>query len=191
MDRKKTVLIILLAALGVSLIYRYRHPFEQPRVSRLKYAPGMARGDTRQKGIKAKAAPNWATGYVKIANMDMFLHPSRHSGAVIRDPFFEKEPVQRKTANTPPPTTANRPKAATQVEDPVQRAMRELSRFRVFGSFKSEGETVLFIERGRDILVVRKGDWIDGKFQLKEITPRSITIWASEIGQDINIALDE
>ena len=190
MERNKIILAVLVGVFVISVIYRYRHPFEQPRVSRLRYAPGVKAdgADKQTSRIKSRGGD---MKYPKLANMDLFLHPPRHSGAVIRNPFYAKTTREKKSAAMPNPSPAKVPVTARQEEDPVQKAMRELSKFRVFGSFRGDGKTILFIERGRDILVVRKGDWIDGRFQLKDITPESITIWARDIGQDINIALDE
>ncbi len=190
MDKKKTILVVLVALFVVSVVYRYRHPFQQQRVSQLKYAPAREKTAARS-GARVQRSMQKMPGYPRLANLDLFLHPPRHSGAVIRNPFFENEGRKEELPSGPPPRPVPVARKPKEVEDPVQVATRELSRFRVFGSFESDGQIVLFIERGRDILVVRKGDWIDGRFQVKEITPNSITIWAKEIKQDINVAVDD
>jgi len=190
-ERKKIILFLLLTLLAGSIIYRVQHPFEQKRVSRLNYgnskASPLARADQTPRGKDGRRV----SGGASLSDIKLFLDPVKHSGVVIRDPFFEKEIQVKHAAPSPVPTPTSSTQWPKPVEDPVQKVKRELSQFRVFGSFESNGETVLFMERGRDILVVRKGDWIDGRFQLKDISSHSISIWASEIGEDVHIALDE
>ena len=190
MDRKKKILLVLFALLIVSVVYRYRHPFEQQRVRRLKYAPGKTSSVSRR-GKKARLTRHGNNKYATLSNLNLFLRPPRHSAAVIRNLFFNSQPIEKKTVPPVRPAPSTMPQQAMKTQDPLQQAMEELSRFRVFGSFENNGKIVLFIERGRDILVVRKGDWIDGRFQVKEIKPDSITIWARDIGKTINVALDQ
>ncbi|RLB38306.1 MAG: hypothetical protein DRH12_13115 [Deltaproteobacteria bacterium] len=190
MDRKKIILFVLLILLIVSVGYRIRHPFEQRRVSRLKYTnKGVAASSREQPNLKGKK-PGARGEESSLTYMKLCFNPAKHSRAVIRDLFFEKKAEVKKAPQKQPVAQEQRPKQVRPAQDPVQKVMEELSQFRVFGSFESNGDTVLFLERGRDILVVRKGDWIDGKFQLKDISDDSITLWASEAGQEVHIALD-
>ncbi len=190
MDRKKKILLVLFGLLIVSVVYRYRHPFEQQRVTELRYTPGQRRS-TLKKHEKARMSRRVNNKYPTLSNLNLFLHPPRHSATVIRNLFFSTEDVKKKTAALAASSPSAMPQQVMKAEDPVQQAMKELSRFRVFGYFENNGEIVLFIERGRDIFVVRKGDWIDGRFQVREITPSSITIWARDIGKTVNVALDQ
>ncbi|MBW1929387.1 MAG: hypothetical protein JRH08_13700 [Deltaproteobacteria bacterium] len=187
MERKKVILFILLAIFAISVVYRVLHPYRQPRVSQLKYGQ-RGKGQSR---IKVKVRVTKKGTPPSSIDMDLFLHPPKHSAVIVRDPFFL---TQRKAMPIPKPTAqasfkSVAPPAVT--EDPKQRVTRELSQFRVFGSFENNDQIALFLERGNEILVIRQGDWIDGRYQVKKITPDSITIWAEEIGEDIHIAFDQ
>lgn len=191
MERKKIILFSLLLLLAGSIVYRIQHPFEQKRVSRLKYANNKTTAGVQAPQTPKETHREQGSVGARLSEINLFLNPVKHSWMVIRDPFFEKEAQAKRVAANPASPHATSTQRPHAVEDPVQRIKRELSQFRVFGSFESNGETVLFIERGRDILMVKKGDWIDGRYQLKDITSHSINIWASEIGENVHISLDE
>ena len=53
----------------------------------------------------------------------------------------------------------------------------------------NDGERILFLERGKQILVIRKGDRIYGKYIVKEITQKELTLTALNINEDIHIDL--
>jgi hypothetical protein len=66
---------------------------------------------------------------------------------------------------------------------------RELGQMKVFGYYESLGHVKLFVERGREILVISEGDKIDGKYLVKEIGSTRVTLRAEHIGQDVHIDL--
>jgi hypothetical protein len=59
----------------------------------------------------------------------------------------------------------------------------------VFGYYEGLGHMKLFVERGREILVISEGDKIDGKYLVKKIGNTQLTLRAENIGEDVHIDL--
>ena len=68
---------------------------------------------------------------------------------------------------------------------------QELSQFKAFGYLENIDGITLFIEKGKQILVVREGDRIDGRYLVKNITKKELTMTAMDINKDIHIALGQ
>ena len=49
----------------------------------------------------------------------------------------------------------------------------------------------LFLERGKDIFIIKEGDRIDDKYLIKEITETMLTLRAEEIDEDIHLDISQ
>jgi len=65
----------------------------------------------------------------------------------------------------------------------------ELSSFRSFGYMERGGERILFLEKGKQIMLVRKGDTIEGKYLVKEITKNELTLTVIPGNESVHIDL--
>jgi len=184
MDRKKKILAILAVIFVISLAYRIMNPFKQEKVTVLRYTESHAQ-KTTPKSIPAKAKKKSSSSYVML---DLFTNPPKHSDKVIKNIFFKKKPVEKKTLID---TKHNMATKVLTVEDPVEKIKKDLSKFRIFGSHESGDKIVLFLERGKQIIVIRKGDRIDGKYLVEKITKQLVTISADNIDEKLHIDLGE
>ena len=166
----------------VVFTWRVFNPWRQERVTTLKYRNDGDVPVTRPADTGAVEAP--ASGLA----MALFLEPPRYTGRVLRDPFaFRKEkpkpaPKVRRPQRKTPPKPAPKP-----AERLMEKLSRELSRFKVFGFFESGGDKAVFLERGKQVLVVRKGDRLDGKYLVEEISAKAIRVKAVESGETLHI----
>jgi hypothetical protein len=188
MKKKKLALTILLLVFVFSLAYRVTHPYRQQRVSRLKYS------GNRKTVIVKKETAKGEDRLLKCPELMLavFSKSPHHHGEVIHDPFSgPEEGAQAK--NLPAAVAAKLPQKKTESaeEDPRVRVQRELSSFRVFGSCQEGDKNMLFLERGKDVFIVRAGDKIDNKYLVKSITSNSLDLWAEEIQQNIHIDLSD
>jgi len=106
--------------------------------------------------------------------------------------FFKTRPIAAPTprqehktrkqdrADAPAPAVPHR-------ESLVQRVKKDLSRFTVFGTYTTGHERAVFFEKGKQILVVREGDRIEGKYKVEKITPQSIIVKAESINERVHI----
>lgn len=189
MKKKRIILFLLVIIFGASMAYRITHPYRQERVHRLTYS------GSRKRVVVKKELEKGKDGALETPEvlMNLLVKPPHHHGEVIRDPFFEG--IDRKTSVIVEPpakeTVPVLPKAKSAEVDPRVRAQRDLSRFRIFGSCEEEGTTMLFLERGKDIFIVRPGDKIDGKYLIKTINGNSIELWSEDIRENIHIDLSD
>ena len=187
-DRKKIMLACLLIFFAVSLVYRLTHPFKQEKVSSLTYT-----GDNTSRHmvtVKIQAISENDNDAINFHEaLDRFLTPESFSGAVIENPFFKmKEPPKPREETVIPKIAYEEQKEA---EDPLVAVNRELGRFKVLGSYESDGEKAIFLGREKEMLVVRIGDRIDGKYLVQDITDESVILKAEFINETVHIDMSE
>ena len=179
MDRKQKLLVGLIALLGLALAYRLTHPFDQGTVDRLTYAratkvaAAQAEGDASAQGV---------------VRLDLLQSPPEVGVAVQRDLF--RPPTENRSVDTdemqatepepePPPRTAR------------QMIEEHFESFKIFGSYR-RGETIyLFLVRGKQVLIVTRGDRIDGKYGITDLDEKSATISAQGLATPLKISFDE
>lgn len=186
MDRNKKILIVLILILGIAVIYRIRHPFRQETVSQLTYGPGKA---TRMITMKIKpegeSPLNATPSRLTIAR---FPEAPTHSGAVYKNPFFIQK--NKSVQETVIPVEAEEENEEPLSIDPLSLIKEELSRFTVLGLYENKFGKTVFLQRGKEMLMVRVGDRIDGKYRVKEITNHSIAILAEAVNETIYIDME-
>ncbi len=179
-NNKKRILLILLLILAGSITYRLLNPIEQERIARLSYT-GVRPAVPHK--IKAGDTSSAETG--RIIRLDLLTEPRSHSGRTRRDIFNKR----RVTVQRPQP--ASPPRVIPPANLERRKVQEQLDRFRTFGYMDQKNERTLFLEYGRDILVVRKGDRINGKYLVKDINPERLTLWAEMLGEHIHIDLTQ
>ena len=176
MPRKQKILLGLLVALALALVYRLTNPFEQETVDRLPYARA-----TRV------TPPQSASASGTELHLALLESPPKHEITIQRDLFQPpKAAASSATTNTPQPS-APMPPPKTE-RDLVQDYFRN---FKAFGSYRYGDEIYIFLERGKQVLIVTRGDRIDGKYTITDLTEKSITVTAKGLSQPLKIDFDE
>ncbi|MBU0993993.1 MAG: hypothetical protein KJ737_15975 [Proteobacteria bacterium] len=191
MDRNKKILICLVIIFMITLAYRLNHPFKQATVAELTYS-----GEKNKRVITMKI-PSAEDEDLKISHTRVmisdFLNPPSHSGAVIKNLFFDEKktvPTNEKIPAEPLPMVEAED-TEPYVPDKMAIVDEELGRFTVLGSYESKGEKAIFLQRGKETLVIRVGDRIDGKYRVQEITGRSIRLLAETLNETVYIDMGE
>lgn len=191
MHRNTKILIFLSVLLAIALTWRVLNPYRQPTVDHLTYSDASA-PDGASKNMKQIVAPGINSGVSDTGRgmyIDLFVNPPRHDDRVIRNIFSAE-----KTAPAPePPDVAGDLAKAPQVQEtppvsPADRDRQALDNFRVFGFFQKGDERIFFLERGKDVLSVREGDLVDGKFVIESATDDKLFFRSRETG--VRTALD-
>ena len=119
--------------------------------------------------------------------VDILDSPPRKNITMRRDlfrpPTTPKPPVESNQASLPP-----KPVPPKSEREKVQEHFR---RFKAFGAYRQGEKRYLFLQRGKQVLVVTKGDRIDGKFEVIEIANFSATISAKNLSEPLKINFDE
>lgn len=192
-DQKK-LLAVLLLFMAVTVIYRFLNPVRQERVASLTYTGAP-------KASAAETAEQDRIGDFQ-AMVGLMEAPPVHPGDVISGHFF-----QTMSAPSPPPQASESESEsppelpldlesetldalpAPAPETPESRVHRDLSRLKVLGLYASGRDRAVFFQRNKQTLVVRKGDRIDGKYLVTEITADAITLEAEHLKEKVHIDL--
>lgn len=187
MNRSKKILAVLLVILAVSLTYRIMNPYRQQRVTELTYSNTMVRKTIRGSGSPSDESSDGPSVYLNLISQphavvsevkkELFSAPQR---------IHEKKAEEDRAEQVP---GAPQPSAA--VLSPEDRVRNDLARFKVMGLFEDKGEKAVFLQRGKDILVVREKDRIDGKYRIEEIEGQTIRLTALEIGETVYIDMSD
>lgn len=187
MDRKKIILASLLIIFAIFFVYRLTHPFKQEKLDQLTYT-----NEDRRRKVTVKIDTLPETNY-KPSNFhtifSKFLNPPALSGDVVKNPFYQKKELPEiEKKNDMEEIDKEEPAG---MKDPLVQVNKELSQFKVLGSFESEGEKAIFLGRGREMMVVRVGDRIDGKYLIQNISDASVTLKAENINETVHIDMSE
>ncbi|CAN2042398.1 GerMN domain-containing protein [Candidatus Magnetomoraceae bacterium gMMP-15] len=192
MNRKKKILLfIVLICFAISLTYRIMHPFKQEHIEKLTY------NSQSYSKLKKESLLNTDEKPKEVCVLsNFFINPPKHSKKIYKNIFYKpeiiKEPVKQPEPE-PEPELEPEPmdiKPVIKIEDPREKIRQELSQFRIFGSYESQGKKILFLEKGKYILGVRIGDRINGKYLIEDMTTKSITVKVNNIADPVHVNLE-
>lgn len=190
MNRRKLALAILLVVFAVAVVYSYLRLPPQKTVAKLKYTTGM-KADASRTAAKAQDE--------KKLRLDLLdKDQPRFSGFQrnIFRPIFTlemKAPLYPLHAGKPVlPVPPPPPPPPPYVEPtPAQKAMEDVGRFTFLGFLLKESRKIIFLSRDNEIILVRKGDRIAGKYEVASITDEALTINLVATGEQITVPLME
>jgi len=187
-DKKKIILVIFICLFAVSLVYRVTHPFKQPKVAELTYTDNIS----EEKGNKVNRKNE---GILSVQNplikLDLFLNPPAHSRDLKKNIFSEQSVVDVKETPLPERKVDQTAANETIALDNKNNVEDDLSSFRTFGYMESMGEKILFIEKGKQIMLIRKGDRIEGKYLVKDITKKELILIVIANNESVHIDLND
>ena len=179
MGQKQKILSGLLILLGIVIAYRMMNPFQQETVDRLTYGRATKVATTKAVG------PGQPQAQLRL---DLFQSPPQNNINVRRDLFQKPSPsVSSKDDEKKPETPKPRPKPKSE----QQKVEEHFRRFKAFGSYRHGDKNYLFLQRGKQVLVVTRGDRIDGKYEIETVAEKSATISARNLPSPIKIDFDE
>ncbi len=179
MSQKHKILIGLCVILAIALTYRLMNPFEQETIERLTFARAT------------KVPPPQTGGSMQSQaelRLDLFRSPPLSPVTIQRD-LFQKPTL-------PEPVSGDKPKPKTKKPTPPPKSDRQKTeehfrRFKTFGSYRHGPNVYLFLQRGKQVLVITRGDRIDGKYFVQEVSEKAATITAANLTDPLKINFDE
>ena len=177
LDNQQKLLIGLTVVLVLALIYRLATPFQQSTVDKLTY------GRTNRIGAADAARRNKTRPPTKISAA-LMKTPTPLAPNIYRDPF--RRPVSEAQVPEPRPPTPE-PRALT----PEEYAKEKLGRYKAFGIFTQGDRSSLFLQRGKQVLVVAVGDRIEGRYTIEAIEGRSVIVSTPETPVPFRFEFDE
>ena len=192
MEKKKAILIALTALFFTTLVYRIMNPFQQQTISRLTYQSGqpVSAGTGTDQRVGRSSDPE--TGVM----LELWMNPQRQPATVFRN-IFEKRSVAADNAQ-PRTVSASSPErepinaqSGNRADSYLHGLQQEISRFTAFGAYESDSARFVFLERNKDIYIVRKGDVIDGRFRIQDISNHAMTVQSETDGQSASIDISD
>jgi hypothetical protein len=194
MNRQRLILFILAILFVVAAVWSYSAVPRYKTVARLTYAPGQ----------KPKDAPPSAQTFVRkaddgrILNMSLLEQEQHDFNGYRRNifkPIFvdEQKLLKMKAAAIKPPQLlpAQSQKAAPVQPVVVQPQAAALARFTFLGFIKKDDQRTIFLAKDKDIILVKKGDKIVGRYEATSITDQALTLHVTDTGDEIVIPLIE
>ena len=176
------ILLGLVLFLAVLLTYRAFNPYRQKTVSKLTY------GRTTKITSSPLKTPYGSDKQRPTTVMTaLFKDPPRVVVNTHRDPFRKAEPFT--PARTEPVNP--RPQPPPIQVSALDQAKERLGRFKVFGSFSQGESTSLFLQRGKQVLVIKTGDRLDGKFKIESIKGNTVVVSTSNIEAPFDFQFEE
>jgi hypothetical protein len=188
MNRQKMALALLLVLFTLALAYSFMGRPQQSRVKKLKYAQGMRidsyRAITRVQDDKKlrlelldKEMPRFS-GFRRNIFRPVFSDEMKLAAIPLK-------PI--KPAPTAPPPPPPPPVEKT----PAQVAMEEVGQFAFLGYLQKENRKTVFLTKNNEILLVKKGDRIVGKYEVSDISENMMTLSLAPGGEQVAIPLQQ
>lgn len=196
MNRKRLILFILTICFIVAAGWSYISVPRQKSVSILTYSPGNKTIAPVDKGV-TNILENVDEGRVlNLALLDQEPSPFKGYRRNIFKPVFADETKIAKQKLTRMPVAQALPQKSTVVvtapqTSPAQPETAPLARFVFMGFLKKDAQKTIFLGNDSDIILVKKGDKIAGRYEAASITDQALTLIVSDTGDEIVIPLIE
>ncbi len=202
MNRQKLALFLLLIALVGAVAYAFLRSPRQQEAPVLKNRAG-AKATVIRKGPGAQKTAAAPAGGVRL---DLLQGNNAGSGGYRRNifaPLFKEEekpgtlklppppPPPKKLPPPPPPVAAPAPPPPPPPPTPAQLDEADLAKIVFLGYLKKGGERTVFLSKGGEIFVVKKGGAVGPKFRVANITDDAITIKSVDSDRQMVIPLVE
>jgi len=188
MNRQKMALVLLLVLFAMALVYSFMGRPQQKSVKKLKYTPGMR--------IDSYGAINKAKDDKKLHLELLDREMPRFTGfrRNIFRPVFPSEmklaSISLKPAKPAPPAPPPPPPPPVE-KTPAQVAMEEVGQFAFLGYLQKENRRTVFLTKNNEIILVKKGDKVAGKYEVADISENMLTIALTPGGEQVAIPLQQ
>lgn len=192
MNRQRLILFALVILFGVAAVWSYTAMPRPKTVSTLTFKPGQpalppaaAAGKpsresddgTRLKLSLLEGVPAAFKGY-------------RHN--IFKPVFVDETKIVRQQASAAKPPPAPPKAVVVPAEQVIIKAeTAPLARFTFLGFLKKGSVKTIFLSSEKDILLVKKGDKIAGRYEAVDISDQALTLIVTDTGDEIVIPLIE
>jgi hypothetical protein len=189
MNRQRLILFILVIIFGIAALWSYSAMPRPKTVSTLTYKPGQQAKSAAAATVKPAPVADDGTR-LKISLLD--TEPAGFKGyrRNIFKPVFVDEVKfvkQQAVAIKPPPFVPPVPVQPVI----IQPETAPLARFTFLGFLKKGSVRTIFLAKDKDILLVKKGDKVAGRYEATEISDQALTLTVTDTGDKIVIPLIE
>lgn len=190
MNRQRLILFILVIFFAVAALWSYS---AMPRFKTVAPASGKSVQQAKPAAVAVdKSSRKTDDGTVlNIGLLDK--EPSGFKGYrrnIFKPVFVDEMKIvkQQAVAFKPPPPRVVAPPVAPVI---IQPETAPLARFTFLGFLKKGSVKTIFLAKDKDILLVKKGDKVAGRYEATEISDQALTLTVTDTGDEIVIPLIE
>jgi len=182
--------------LGVTVTYRVKHPYVQPRVAQLTYSGQVeASAEPQVKDEKGPTDKNVSRPYRNDLFV-RFFNQLVHSGTVHKDLFLRPGDGKALEIKTSPGALTQaiemvEPEPVSSAPDPLNEAVTYLSSLQLRGWFEQNGQRAVFLTQEESVMVVRVGDRLKEIYVVESIEADGIKISVPDINETIRLDTSE
>ena len=191
MNRQRLILSILVIIFLIAAAWSYTAVPRPKTVDKLTHAPGRS-AKPKTFAAKTSASEAYDGRILNIAQLEKAQAEYRGYRRNIFKPIFVDEQKllkQKAAAIKPPQLPPVQPQKAAPVAPPPESA--QLARFTFLGFLKKDAQRTIFLTRDKDIILVKKGDKVAGRYEATSITDQALTLLVTDTGDEIVIPLIE
>lgn len=194
MNRQRLILFILGIVFVVAATWSYKSVPRLKTVEKLTYTQGQQAKSIPAAGKTDKR--EMSDGRVlNIALLEQEQEDFKGYRRNIFKPIFvdEQKFVKQKAAALKPPVL---PPAQSQKAAPASPAVAmpeaaALAKFTFLGFLKKDSQPTIFLAKDKDIILVKQGDRVAGRYEASSITDQALTLTVADTGNEIVIPLIE
>ncbi len=192
MNRQRLILFVLVILFGVTALWSYS---AMPRLKTVsmptnKPSPVVRKPVVTAKEKTGRVADDGTKLHVELLDVETETFKGYRRN-IFRPIFIDelKMKKQKAVALIPPPKIV--PALPPVQPAIVQPEAPPLARFTFLGFLKKGAVRTIFLSKDQDILLVKKGDIIAGRYQATEISDQALTLTVTDTGDEIVIPLLE
>jgi hypothetical protein len=194
MNRQRLILFILLILFAVAAAWSYTAVPRQKTVDKLTYAPGQqAKQSPLPAGKPVREA--YDGRILGLARLEQETADFKGYHRNIFKPIFidEQKLLKQKASAIKPPQLppVQSPIAVPAAPVVVQPQAAALARFTFIGFLNKDAQRTIFLAKDKDIILVKKGDKVAGRYEASAITDQALTLLVTDTGDEIVIPLIE
>lgn len=197
MNRQRLLLFVLVIIFVVAAVWSYTAVPRQKTISVLTNAPGQVAKPASKVPVASKRKAydgrilnttlleqeqSGFKGYRRNIFKPIFVDEQkllRQKAAAFKPPQLPPVQAQKAAPVVPATIVATQPEAAT------------LARFTFLGFLRKDAERTIFLAKDKDIILVKKGDKVAGRYEASSITDQALTLLVTDTGDQIVIPLLE
>ena len=192
MNRQRLILFVLVILFGVTALWSYS---AIPRLKTVSMPTNKPSPAPRKPAVAARektgrVADDGTKLHVELLDVETETFKGYRRN-IFRPIFIDelKMKKQKAVALIPPPKIV--PALPPVQPAIVQPEAPPLARFTFLGFLKKGAVRTIFLSKDQDILLVKKGDKIAGRYQATEISDQALTLTVTDTGDEIVIPLLE
>lgn len=196
MNRQRLILFILVIIFALAVIWSYSAIPRSKTVTAIKSTQGQ-QVKSAATAPKTPSIEAFDSRILKLALLDQERSNFKGYRRNIFKPIFvdelkllKQKAIAVKPPQLPPPPPP--PQKIVPAEPIVAKPeAAPLARFTFLGFLKKDAQRTIFLAKDKDIILVKKGDKIAGRYEASSITDQALTLLAVDTGDEIVIPLLE